>query len=253
MPEQSPDPFALFEQHFPRIEQAIGRTVRRRFLSEDEADEFTSFAHRKMLANGCAILGKFRGESRWTTFLTVVAQRLYLDFRDHCWGKWRPCARARRWGDAGILLDRLVHRDGFQVEEAIRILRDNHRLTHSRERLRRWAAELPFRGRPTRMGEESLQGFADSQRTDGPLLEEERQGELGRAYGILKQVLATLPSEDRVMVKMRYLDGLRVSEIARVLGLPQKPLYRRIAGNLVRLRASLEAKGIAAKDIAELF
>lgn len=257
MPELSPespsaDPLALFEEQLPRIDRVLERTARRRRLVEDEADELRSFVYEHLLANDCAILMKYRGESQWSTFLTVVVQRLFLDFRDHRWGKWRPCAKARRRGDAGILLDRLLRRDGFQVEEAIRILRENHQIRVPAETLRLWAAEFPRHGRPVALGEECLETCCAGERSDAQMVAAERAREVRQVRRTLQQALASLPAEDRLMVKMRYLDGFRISEIARVLSVPQKPLYRRVNAALAQIRRSMEDQGCGLESVAEL-
>jgi DNA-directed RNA polymerase specialized sigma24 family protein len=44
---------------------------------------------------------------------------------------------------------------------------------------------------------------------------------------------------------MRYWEGTSVADIARALGLPQKPLYRRLERALAALRAALEAAGVS--------
>ena len=56
--------------------------------------------------------------------------------------------------------------------------------------------------------------------------------------------------EDRVIVRMRFWEGESVADIARALGLPQKPLYRRLERTLAALRRSLEAAGVSQNDTA---
>ncbi|MCB1036067.1 MAG: sigma-70 family RNA polymerase sigma factor [Acidobacteria bacterium] len=253
MPEQSPEPFILFEEQLPNIDRLIQATARRRRLSQDEGDEFRSFAYEHLLANGCAILFQYRGASRWTTFLTVVVQRLFLDFRDHRWGKWRPSAKARRRGNAGILLDQLLRRDGFGTDEAIRILKNNHGVELPEETLRRWAAELPFHGRPAPADEACLEYRAAPERTDAAVLEAESLRERRGVEELLEEALQALEAEDRLILRMRFLDGFKVSEISRLLDLPQKPLYRRIQADLVLLRTWLEEHGWTARELEEVF
>jgi hypothetical protein len=42
------------------------------------------------------------------------------DWQDHESGKWQPCAAAVRTGPLGVALDRLINRDGSDVDEAVR-------------------------------------------------------------------------------------------------------------------------------------
>jgi hypothetical protein len=50
---------------------------------------------------------------------------------------------------------------------------------------------------------------------------------------------------------MRYTDGHRVQDIAKLLDLEPKPLYRRIERLLGGLRGALESRGVTAADAIE--
>jgi RNA polymerase sigma factor for flagellar operon FliA len=67
----------------------------------------------------------------------------------------------------------------------------------------------------------------------------------------LNKALASLPAQDRLIIKMRFDDGFSVAEIAKAMTLEQKPLYRRIEKLLIELRRTLEASGVSAGQIRE--
>ncbi len=252
MPKQSPDPYSLFTKQFPNIEHVLVRIARRQHLSAEERGEFRSFVYRRLLADDCSCLHRFQGKSRWKTFLTVVIQRLFMDFRNHRWGRWRPSARARRRGVGGILLERLVSRDGFGVEEAISILRENHGVRIPSHELRHWAAQLPQRGRPAWVNDSCLQNYCAPERTDAELLDHERGEQACTIYRRLERVLSSLPAQDRLVLKMRYEDDLRINEIARLLARPQKALYREIKAIQAQMKRSLGEMGCHPKEVAEV-
>lgn len=252
MPQPSPDPVSILEEQLPSIDRILRGIRRRRGLGEEEGDEFRSFVYQRLLAKDCAILRKFRGGSSWPTYLTVVLQRLFLDFREHRWGKWRPPVQARRRGEAGVLLARLVRRDGFGVEEAVRILRANHRVRVPADELRQWAAELPLQGRPRQVGEDGLRSCAAGESVEEALQAKENESAGEKVYRSLGRVLKELPAEDRLLVKMRYLEGFRVSEIARTLGRPQRALYRECEAILRRMKRSLVKAGCRPEEVAEV-
>jgi DNA-directed RNA polymerase specialized sigma subunit len=54
-----------------------------------------------------------------------------------------------------------------------------------------------------------------------------------------------------VLVRGRFIVGNTVADIARGLGVPQMPLYRRIEKLLERLRELLERAGVGREDVAE--
>ena len=73
-----------------------------------------------------------------------------------------------------------------------------------------------------------------------------------RTERTLGKELAKMAAEDRLLFRMAFEDGFTVADIARTLGLEQKPLYRRLERLLKQLRAALEAVGIDAVAALEL-
>jgi len=243
----------LLEDQTPTIDLILRKTIRRRWLQPNEADEFRSFVYRRLLDNQCSILRKHRGESSWKTYLTVVTQRLFLDYRDHVWGKWRPSAKAKRAGRVGILLDRLLSRDGYGVAEAIRLMRENHDVEATEEELWLLAATLPQHGRPKAVSEDFLAHHASTESAEAPALASEKANVLDAVLSTVEEALEELEAEDRLILKMRFFDQVQICQIARVLGLPAKPLYRRIEGILRRVRKSLEGRSCHWRKISWLF
>ena len=69
-----------------------------------------------------------------------------------------------------------------------------------------------------------------------------REAELSNA---LEAALETLPPRDRLMVKLRFEDGLPMSELSRNLGFANRfQAYRHLAEVLRALRSALERSGI---------
>jgi len=242
----------LFELHLDVIERVIASVGRRRSMSSDEADDFASWARVKLLEDDCAILGKFRGKSRFKTYLVTVLANLFRDYRISKWGKFRPSAKAKRCGPTAERLETLCHRDGFSFDEAVEILRRNHGVKESEAELAELAASLPSRTPRRRVGEEVLEHLGDSGRVEQRVRDRERAEAAERAESCLARALRELEPESRLILKMHFEDRLTVAAIARTLGLDQKPLYRRIDRCLGSLRESLEGDGFTARDAAEL-
>jgi DNA-directed RNA polymerase specialized sigma24 family protein len=68
----------------------------------------------------------------------------------------------------------------------------------------------------------------------------------------MREALAAMTPQDRVTLRLRFARGMAVSDIARALGVAQRPLYRHIQSLLKDLRASLERAGIDAAEAADL-
>jgi RNA polymerase sigma factor for flagellar operon FliA len=61
---------------------------------------------------------------------------------------------------------------------------------------------------------------------------------------LLHSLVASLPAEDAMIMRMRFWSEMSVADIARVLRVEQKPLYRRLECIQTALRAALESRGV---------
>lgn len=225
---------ALFLSHLGAIERIAGAICRRHGMIGDDAADFGSWVKLKLVENDYATLAKFRGESSLGTYLTVVIAMLARDYRVQRWGRWRPSAAAKRRGRIAVQLETLVYRDGHRLDQAAEMLRTRGETALSNRELATVLAQLPVRGpmRPVEVGAEPLAGLPAPETADG---EDQRQVD-----ETLFAALDHLPPEDRVVLKMRYWEGMSVADIARALAMEQKPLYRRIERALAELRRHVE-------------
>src|SRR5947209_1314930 len=119
-------PRQLLEDNLDLVERVIRFTSRRQRLDEADAEEFASTVKLRLIENDYAIVRKFQGRSHLSTFLTIVVQRMLLDYRIHHWGKWHASAEAKRLGDVALELEQLLHRDGRTIDDALPLLRAQH-------------------------------------------------------------------------------------------------------------------------------
>jgi RNA polymerase sigma factor for flagellar operon FliA len=200
------------------------------------------------------VLRRFEERSSLPTYVTVVIQRLFLDYRNRLWGKWRPSADAKRLGPTAILLERLVSRDGWSLDQVVETLRVNYNVTID-EALQGLCDKLTRRGPKRRQVAEDQ---AETIESAGPAPDANvvraEQGFLAkRVRGALDRARQALPAEERLILKMRFEDAVPVADIARALHLNQKRLYRTIERLLARIGESLEAEGISRADARALF
>jgi len=243
----------LYLQHRATIERAIAFVCRRNRLVTDDAEEFAAEALLKLVDHDYAVLRKHEGRSSLATYLAVVVQRFFLDYRIRKWGKWRPSARARRHGPLAIRFEQLVSRDGLSIDEACELLTTASGGRLKRHDLEHIAAWLPERRRRHFEGDEALTNVPTADLPpDDAIASTERSERATEVWSALGRALTEFPSEDRLLLTMRYLDGRTVAEIAITLHLDQKRLYRRIDALLETLRERLEAVGIRADDARDL-
>lgn len=243
----------LLVENLPLVEQVVRTIARRHHLSHEEVDDLLSEVRLKLIENECDVLRRFERRSSLRTYLTVVVQRHFLDRRIAEWGKWRPCRQAQRAGPVGILLDRLMTRDGLTFDQALEILRTNHGVKTSDAELRALWQSMPDRTGRRFVGEETLASVP----ADGATPEQQIEGTLpparvSRIEQALETGLSSLSAEDCLLLKMHFCDGRPWSQIARVLNLPQKRLYPRFERMLEALRAAFRASGLESDQVLAL-
>lgn len=248
--EPGGSPEELFLSHLDLVERVVGYTCRRHHLRGEDAEELASAVKLKLVEDDYAVFRKFEGQSKLSTYLTVVVQRFFLDQLRARKGRPRASAEAQRLGAVAVQLERLLYWDGFSFDEACRILQENHGVDVSWQELETIAGRLPARviERQHEGGEgpDRLPGAVE--RPDEAALAREREEEAARVVAVIQEVMDGFGPEDRLILRMLYLDGLSVADVARGLGLEQKRLYRRRDSLLRELRRELEATGLREKD-----
>jgi RNA polymerase sigma factor (sigma-70 family) len=259
----------LFREQQAAIKKAAAYFCRRYGFSREEIEDFTQHVLLKIWNDNCAVLRKYQGRSSLATYLAMVVQKALLDYVNHHWGKWRPSADAARLGQLAVDLETLLVRDRMGFDEACQTLRSRG-ATATEAELSAIAAQLPPRS-PRRvdgsyesegLGARSAGGAhhrtgkpgksaepAATESADETLWTKERLRRRHVVLQALKQALAELPPEDRVIARM--LGAVSIAEIARLWQLDQKALYRRKDKILKRLRKVLEKAGVSAEDVAE--
>ena len=243
----------MFVSNLDVIEGVIRYVCQRQKLAGSEAEDFGSEVKVRLVDRDYEVLRKFQERSTLRTYLTIVIQRIYLDYRNHLWGKWRPSAEAQRLGPVAVRLETLMARDGFSFDQAGEYLRTNEHIVARDSELNAIAVRLPIRVRRAMVGDEELETVADTtSRVDDRLLYKERHAGARRILDALTDAMRSLSDQDRVILRLRFQDGLALADIARALHLDQKPLYRRFDALLRHLRATLEAAGINPVEACEL-
>ena len=244
------DPRNVLEQNLALVERIVGSVCRKRSLFGDAADDFSGWVKLRLLENDGAILRRFEGRASLAGYLTVVIWNLYRDHRIAETGKWRPSAAARRKGEVAEQLEALLHRDGLGVLEAARQLRSKLGVNLSDREVSELAAALP--NRPPRARAVALDmEVADDTNPARIFAASRRLEEKTRMLKALESALEDLPSEDKAIVRMHWLEGHSLASVARVMGLQQKPLYRRVQRRIRELQKALNAAGIDAKMVRE--
>lgn len=216
-----------------------------------DVDDFVSWSRLRIMDNDYAILRKFRGDCSIESFLAAVTANLFRDFQNHRFGKWRASAAAKRAGDLAVALEAAVYRDDMGLRSAVAFLESRGYPTLSVTRAAEILEELPQRDRRMFVGDGALRTLASDERADRRVMEAEQADALERATHGLELALGELDAEDRIIVELRFREGLSVADIARSLGIAQKPLYRRLPRILAQLRSSEALRGVEIGRLVE--
>jgi RNA polymerase sigma factor (sigma-70 family) len=247
-------PEGLFRSNLGTIERVIREICRGARLRDDDAEDFASSVHVALMENDYAVLRKWEGRSSLAGYLSVVIRRLLADSRSRELGRWQPSTEASRMGTSGVLLERLLMRDGRSLEEIIPIVL-GHDPALTREAIVAMAARLPRRVRHLRavgLDDDSSLSLASSEQADERAHAAEVRTLSARASDVVRRTMAAWPDEDAMILRFHFGSSMTIAEISRMLRIPQRPLYRRMEALLAALRGALDAAGLDAAVLSSV-
>lgn len=237
-----------YEKYLRQVDAVVNAVTRRHGLTEAQADDIRSETWVKLLRTGGRVFERFNGEHRLRTYLAAIVRNVIRDQRNKEWGKWRPSSAARKFGSAGIAVDKLLNRDCLPVD-VIRNYVGGRVAGNDGLSVEQIAAALPTRCRRQFVSEDALATMPspDPSPFERACAREERRRQM-HVKRALRRALASLSRNDRALIASRYLHGNNLACEARAKGEDQKGLYRRFSRILRRLRARLEFEGINSGD-----
>jgi RNA polymerase sigma factor (sigma-70 family) len=234
--DSTPEPadLALFSD-------VLRQVARMHRLRPEDADDFFQSAHCRQLERNYDVFRQFGGRSSLRTYLTVVAVRLLLDWRNSRFGKWRPSREAQKLGSTAVALERLMSRDGHTASEAVATLAVQ--TSASPETLDRLVERLPRRMRRRFAPESAIDAAGPFAEFIDPTEELERERWNESVLAALRASVERLPDSDRLLLDHRFRSGLTVKSAGEALSIDPKRLYRRLQTVLTQLRADLSDRG----------
>lgn len=248
------DPQELLQANLGLVEGIALRACRRARLRDADADDFAASVKLALVEDDYAILRKYEGRAALSTYLTIVIERLLADDRMHRLGRFHASAEATRLGPTAVLLETLALRDGRSLDEALPVARSADPAI-TRDAAEALLAKLPQRRpRAVTIGLDDApeRTLSSPQSAERAMLSAEAGKLLVAAAAIIRATIASFALEDRTLVRFRFGLGMNISAIARMMRLPQRPLYRRVEGLLLRLRRELEAAGVPGTAVPDL-
>jgi len=248
------NPEETYLEHLSTIERIASFVARRSHLNADETAEFTQHARVRLWEDDYGILRKFEGRAALSTYLMTVITHLFHEWRVKQWGKWRPSAEARRMGDKAITLERLLTRENYTFSEAVKTLTTPSGAQYTAAELEAIYLRLPLRNpRPVVVSDDLLSESAASDNDAGERVDAaEREKSARLAATAMDGLIRQLDAEDRAILQMRFWKSSKVPDIASVLKLDQKKLYKRLDKLYDNLKKGLEKAGVTRSDVLNL-
>jgi len=237
----------------PVIDDVTARVCRRHHLNASDAEEFQSEVRFRFIERDYEVLRQFEGRCALSTYVTVVVQRLFFDWRNKHWGRWRPSIEAKRLGPTAILIEQLVTRDGWPIDQALEMVRVNHHVEIDDATgafCDTLSARIPSRRLVSE--DDAAEIPSDGPSADVRVVMAEREFLAKRVQAALDRARQALPPMERLILKMLFEDRTAVSDIARALHLDQRQLYRTRDRLLESVGASMEKEGISRAEIDAL-
>lgn len=243
------------ETLLPLIRQVTDFVGRRMGLSPEDREDLASEICLKLAANDYEKLRQFRGESKLSTFLKVLATNEATDRIRRERGKFRPAAKTRRRGDWACRYEQLRRNEGRSRAEVLAIL-EREGFKVPREELDRLDAEIAPRLPPRSFeSADDLRSLPTAERDpEQRALAQERAAERLRLRFTLRKALRGLAPDDRAFLRL-YCDPnakARAARLAVMFALSISEVYRRYLELCKDLKRRLRELGIDAEDVREL-
>jgi RNA polymerase sigma factor (sigma-70 family) len=197
--------------------------------------------------------------STFATWLKLVVRNLYFDWFRHEHGRKSLPKEIQRLGRIEQRAFKLLYWEGYSAHEAFEVLRgQEHDLRFSDfiRKLARVEERLsPINRAKIRRDFDRARGpLSLDEEKDGPPLEArievhmptpEDDTAVAERRQALWNLIAELPDGDRLLVRLRFFEGLTAKQIAAATGMAEPPeIYRRIERVCLELRRRAKARGV---------
>jgi RNA polymerase sigma factor (sigma-70 family) len=266
----------IISDHFQLIERQCFNAVKRQLKShgalnnplniENETLELSNQVLDTLQHDDYRVLRQFKGDAKLSTYITTIIARQAVDLVRKKLGRSREKERAQKFGKIGMIIYEKVILQGRPLDEIYPELKSTESISQSMEELETIAEKI--KGKKSSLtflnGDSPVVKNGATVNEDGDyiipdkkndpedlLIEQQREQKLGE---VVKDIIAQLNGEERIILRMRFpaddeeKPG-KVEQIATVLGISEKAVYKRIARILKKCKNLLDQKGVAVNDL----
>jgi DNA-directed RNA polymerase specialized sigma24 family protein len=111
---------------------------------------------------------------------------------------------------------------------------------------------LPARVRATEVGEEAAANISSRESSETAIEDAERRKDIERLQRALQTALASIATQDRVVIALRFDQDLSIAEISGLIRVSVPTLHRRLDKSVKQLRLALSQAGFDPREVANL-
>ncbi len=245
-------PENTFETHFAAINSIIGRICYGQKLQSSDFEDIQSYVYERLIEKDYRILREYQSAGHSQSYLLLAIKNIHRDYGRLNLGRWHSSVKAGELGEMGILLEKLLYRRHYSFDEACEIIltisRNQQKTPPSRKKLEAMAVQLKKKPRETIItpGDEVLSILARSKETaaDDALQIDELKPKKETFDRITENLKKELTNEDRLILKMKFEDGLPISKIARVLTKKRYYIDQRLKDILHAFKDGIVSQGV---------
>ena len=266
----------IINDHFPLIERQCFNAVKHQLKYhgafnnplniENETLELSNQVLDTLQHDDYRVLRQFKGDAKLSTYITTIIARQAVDLVRKKLGRSREKERAQKFGKIGMIIYEKIILQGCSPGEIYPALKSIEGISLSLDEVETIAEKI--KGKKTSLtfsnddnpvvkngaivNEDGDYIIPDKKSNPEELLiEEQRKQKLGE---VVKDIIAQLNGEERIILRMRFPANDeekpgKVEQIATVLGISKKAVYKRIARILNKCKNLLAQKGVAINDL----
>jgi len=257
---------AFLQDHVDTVYRSVGRACSDDETARDVAAEVLTRLHDGWPETVQRYERQGRGKRcRFDTWLAVVVRNLAIDVLRSWHGRRmlpRSVSRRPRWQQS---LYRLVYWEGRSVAEAYEVLTTGEEFSGSlaevADTLHDLHATLPTSSRlplPRVVSLETPAGPGDEEGAtldlpDAAAVSPASGPAAGDAREKLRRVMSGLDPNERLLLRMYFLEGVGAAELVQVVGVQSRSqVYTKVHGLLDRIRKALQDEGLGIGDLEHL-
>ena len=244
---------SFFESNLSITDRIIKNYCSKHNIVRVEADECKSHVYEKIITDtDYQKIRKFKGESSYETYMNTVISRILID-RMRSGGRWKPSQKALKIGKEAVILEELVFKKKYSFEQAYNTLTTNHNISIERERAYEIITLLQRKHHKSASPRELelTDDVPDTKVTlpDEAAINKETSKMKDQLDYIVTDLRNLLSNEERLLLRMRFEDNIKISEIARVLKKDRGYIDKKLKAILTKFKDDILSRNISIDDI----